>query len=152
MKNRQILGPRKRFTSTIVFSTGDNWSEYACDRSANIDAQGSNRERRVTILYLQVCEDLVKMINEEARVLDDEGAENSGHDPIYGSDDGAAAGSGGAKMDYSKPFKLFDEQGLGVIPVDQFRCTVPESARFKLFCFVVFPSPQRCIEARLCML
>ena len=24
-------------------------------------------------------------------------------------------------MDYSKPFRLFDEQGLGVIPVDKFR-------------------------------
>lgn len=26
-----------------------------------------------------------------------------------------------AWMDYSKPFQLFDEQGLGAIPVDQFR-------------------------------
>ena len=76
---------------------------------------------------MQVCEDLVKMINEEARVLDDEVAGNAGHDPIYGSDDGGAEGPGGAKMDYSKPFRLFDEQGLGVIPVDQFRFVFAES-------------------------
>lgn len=44
------------------------------------------------------------MINEEAR------------------GDPAASGDGkDSKLDYSKPFRLFDEQGLGVIPVDQFR-------------------------------
>lgn len=72
---------------------------------------------------LQVCEDLVKMIHEEARVADDEDPGNRpGHDDIFGDDAGAAGGGGsGENMDYSKPFRLFDEQGLGVIPVDQFR-------------------------------
>lgn len=65
----------------------------------------------------QVCEDLVKMIKEEARV---DSADDPEHDDIFGD---GVAGDGGAgdKMDYSKPFKLFDEQGLGIIPVDQFR-------------------------------
>ncbi|CAM9255060.1 unnamed protein product [Chrysoparadoxa australica] len=43
-----------------------------------------------------VCEDLVKMIADEAR-----------------SEDGT--------LDYSKPFKLFDENGDGCIPIDEFR-------------------------------
>lgn len=61
------------------------------------------------------------MIHEEARVLDDEDPGNRpGHDDIFG-DDAGASGSAVEKMDYSKPFRLFDEQGLGVIPVDQFR-------------------------------
>lgn len=61
------------------------------------------------------------MIHEEARVLDDEDpGHRPGHDDIFGEDVGGA-GAAGEKMDYSKPFKLFDEHGLGVIPVDQFR-------------------------------
>lgn len=68
----------------------------------------------------QVCEDLVKMINEEARV---DPADGNQHDDIFGDDGdyGSADGQGSEKMDYSKPFRLFDEQGLGIIPVDQFR-------------------------------
>lgn len=62
------------------------------------------------------------MIHEEARVdagEDGLGGNGPEHDDIFGDD---AGGSGKAeKMDYSKPFKLFDEKGLGVIPVDQFR-------------------------------
>lgn len=56
-------------------------------------------------LARQVCEDLVKMINEEARV------EAPGDKPLTGP----------PAMDYTKPFKLFDEQGKGIIPVDRFR-------------------------------
>lgn len=71
------------------------------------------------------------MINEEARV-------DPADDPNFKSS--AAGGGGGGeggifdsgeedghgdeatvRMDYSKPFRLFDEQGLGVIPVDTFR-------------------------------
>lgn len=44
------------------------------------------------------------MINEEAR-----------------GDPTALGGGKDKELDYSKPFRLFDEQGLGVIPVDQFR-------------------------------
>lgn len=64
---------------------------------------------------------MVKMIHEEARILDDEDQGNRpGQDDIFG-DDAVATGGAGENMDYSKPFRLFDEQGLGVIPVDQFR-------------------------------
>ncbi|CAM9175845.1 unnamed protein product [Hapterophycus canaliculatus] len=68
----------------------------------------------------KVCEDLVKMINEEARV---DPADDPQHDDIFGDDGDGGGGDcqGSEKMDYSKPFRLFDEQGLGIIPVDQFR-------------------------------
>lgn len=61
------------------------------------------------------------MINEEARA-DPAPSE----DGIFGSSGGARGENGASsgvesEMDYSKPFRLFDEQGLGVIPVDQFR-------------------------------
>lgn len=68
------------------------------------------------------------MIDEEARV-------DPADDPNFKSS--AAGGGGGGeggifdsgeeddeatvRMDYSKPFRLFDEQGSGVIPVDKFR-------------------------------
>lgn len=57
------------------------------------------------------------MINEEARVdpFDDNKQALSGDD-IFGAGDGETTG-----LDYSKPFRMFDEQGLGVIAVDQFR-------------------------------
>lgn len=56
------------------------------------------------------------MIHEEARVPPEE------EDDIFGDDgDGEPPTE---KMDYSKPFRLFDERGLGVIPVDQFRLCV----------------------------
>lgn len=45
------------------------------------------------------------MINEEAK----------------GDDDGGGDKEKDKQLDYTKPFRLFDEQGLGVIPVDQFR-------------------------------
>lgn len=54
------------------------------------------------------------MIHEEARVPPKDTPEE---DDIFGDGDGETT----EKMDYSKPFRLFDEQGLGVIPVDQFR-------------------------------
>lgn len=61
------------------------------------------------------------MIHEEARA-DPVPSE----DGIFGSSGGARGENGASsglesEMDYSKPFRLFDEQGLGVIPVDQFR-------------------------------
>lgn len=67
-------------------------------------------------LRKQVCEDLVKMINEDARIEFDgrkgKGRRSTNDADIFGEN---------AWMDYSKPFQLFDEQGLGAIPVDQFR-------------------------------
>lgn len=62
------------------------------------------------------------MIHEEARIdLGEDGLGGScpEHDDIFGDDAGGSDKAG--KMDYSKPFKLFDEKGMGVIPVDQFR-------------------------------
>ncbi|CAM9910415.1 unnamed protein product, partial [Ascophyllum nodosum] len=67
-----------------------------------------------------VCEDLVKMIEEEAKI--DPKDESGEGDPIGRDVFGEGSkGVGTARVDYSKPFELFDEQGLGVIPVDQFR-------------------------------
>ena len=67
-----------------------------------------------------MCEDLVKMIEEEAKI--DPKDESGEGDPIGRDVFGEGSkGVGTARVDYSKPFELFDEQGLGVIPVDQFR-------------------------------
>lgn len=62
------------------------------------------------------------MIHEEARVPPEDGGAPE-EDDIFGDGDGDGDGERTEKMDYSKPFRLFDEQGLGVIPVDQFRLT-----------------------------
>lgn len=58
------------------------------------------------------------MINEEARVELSLGDRATGVD---GGEHGAGRTGPAVEMDYAKPFRLFDEQGLGVIPVDQFR-------------------------------
>eukprot|EP00904_Undaria_pinnatifida_P002651 jgi/Undpi1/12387/HiC_scaffold_5.g02059.m1 len=71
-----------------------------------------------------VCEDLLKMIDEEARVepIDDDNLKASTADGVGGMfDDSGDEATRTVQMDYSKPFRLFDEQGLGVIPVDKFR-------------------------------
>lgn len=69
------------------------------------------------------------MINEEARVepTDDQNLKSSATAGVGGGE-GGMFDSGEedddeatVRMDYSKPFRLFDEQGLGVIPVDKFR-------------------------------
>ncbi|CAM9405848.1 unnamed protein product, partial [Choristocarpus tenellus] len=65
-----------------------------------------------------VCEDLVKMINEEARTLPENGKGVTARSLSGGGDD---SGGNSVSMDYSKPFKLFDEKGEGVIPIDDFR-------------------------------
>ena len=64
------------------------------------------------------------MIDEEARVepIDDDNLKASTADGVGGMfDDSGDEATRTVQMDYSKPFRLFDEQGLGVIPVDKFR-------------------------------
>ncbi|CAM9186272.1 unnamed protein product, partial [Ectocarpus fasciculatus] len=97
---------------------GECLEEHESTKAVTLEDIAHTEEEALNL----VCEDLVKMIHEEARVdVGEDGLGGNGpeHDDIFGDD---AEGSGKAeKMDYSKPFKLFDEKGLGVIPVDQFR-------------------------------
>eukprot|EP00903_Cladosiphon_okamuranus_P013950 g12974.t1 len=96
---------------------GECLEEHESTKSVTLEDIAHTEEEALNL----VCEDLVNMIHEEARVLDDEDPGNRpGHDDIFGDDVGPS-GVAGEKLDYSKPFRLFDEQGLGVIPVDQFR-------------------------------
>ncbi|CAM9842968.1 unnamed protein product [Pylaiella littoralis] len=88
---------------------GECLEEHESTKAVTLEDIAHTEEEALNL----VCEDLVKMIHEEARVPPEE------EDDIFGDDgDGEPPTE---KMDYSKPFRLFDERGLGVIPVDQFR-------------------------------
>lgn len=64
------------------------------------------------------------MINEEARVDSEDNNTPQNKTSSSALDDdifGDGSGETPAEMDYSKPFRLFDEKDDGVIPVDRFR-------------------------------